>query len=535
MTKRLTNMTVGQFTDALRVEDARRLSELLDERGEWFLRERREGARHGLNQGAQSELKEGAQSELKRGEWDVRVSSGALIFSYWGEAGARVWRIKSWRREGERLLLDAARRAGAQRARLELVPRARVRSARETVASARRAVCERLARLVAEFSGAKIEHARLSIGSRRGEPGRWAQIILRRGRERFAAACPVVALGHEGAESFLSSSLLWLARLEAKPNATRPHRLLLAAPKKLAGAVAERLPLLRDELRHKISVLEIDEGALALTRVSVPDLDELLAARPARLFRPSEPQPSQLTEQIVALAPEAIDVARAQRGETLRFNGLPFARVRSLAGREHAWFGVGGAARRRLLDESNADDLFKLVEELKEHRRADAPDRRHALFRVAPEAWLESILRRDITRLDPGLRLAPLHAQFRVSREGAAARPVDLLALRRDGRLVVVELKVSEDAALALQGADYWRRIEAHRLAGDIVRARLFGDAEVSDEPPLVYLVAPMLRFHHSFATLAHFISTRVETYRFDINEDWRAGVRVVRRCHVNQ
>jgi hypothetical protein len=108
-------------------------------------------------------------------------------------------------------------------------------------------------------------------------------------------------------------------------------------------------------------------------------------------------------------------------------------------------------------------------------------------------------------------------------------RPVDLLALRRDGRLVVIELKVSEDAALALQGADYWRRIHAHQRAGHLRRARLFDDAEVCDDPPLVYLVAPLLRFHRSFHTLACCITPEIEMYRFDLNEDWRAGVRVMR------
>jgi hypothetical protein len=243
-----------------------------------------------------------------------------------------------------------------------------------------------------------------------------------------------------------------------------------------------------------------------------------------------------LTESVVALAPEAIDVVRASRGETLRFRGLTFARVRSVAGREHLWFGVEGAPRRTPLDESSAQDLLKLIESLREHRRADAPDLKHALYRAAPEAWLESLLRRDVTWLDPGLRLAPLHAQFRTTRAGSsAARPVDLLALRRDGRLVVIELKVSEDAALALQGADYWRRVEAHRRQGNVSRARLFGDAPVADEPALVYLVAPMLRFHRSFQTLARALRPNIETYRLDLNEDWRAGVRVVRRCHVNQ
>ncbi|MGB8510504.1 MAG: hypothetical protein WCD76_19175, partial [Pyrinomonadaceae bacterium] len=180
-------------------------------------------------------------------------------------------------------------------------------------------------------------------------------------------------------------------------------------------------------------------------------------------------------------------------------------------------------------------ELLWLLEELSEHRRADAPNRRHALYKAAPESWLESALRRDITRLDPGLRLSPLHAQFRVARggDGGGSRPVDLLALRHDGRLVVIELKVSEDVALPLQAADYWRRITAHHQAGRIRRARLFDDAEIADEPPLIYAVAPLLRFHRTFQTLAHAVAPEIEMYRFDLNEDWRAGVRVVRRSRA--
>ncbi len=81
-----------------------------------------------------------------------------------------------------------------------------------------------------------------------------------------------------------------------------------------------------------------------------------------------------------------------------------------------------------------------------------------------------------------------------------------------------------------LQGADYWRRINSHHRAGHIRRARLFADAFISDTPPLVYLVAPLLRFHRSFHTLARCLSPQIEIYRFDLNEDWRTGVRVARR-----
>ncbi|MDQ3745676.1 MAG: hypothetical protein M3444_14965, partial [Acidobacteriota bacterium] len=422
--------------------------------------------------------------------------------------------------------------------------------------------CARLASLVCEAASVRVaERVSLSAGARRGEPGRWARIVLRRGRGRVAATGPVTRVGAEVAEDFLASALLWHARLEGSTrearlrDATRDARQLqlwLVAPPELTAAVCERVALLREGLRALTSVFEVDEQGRALTRLRVPALDDLLEAHAPRLFRQASPPSSEFTERVSALAPEAVDVLLSRRGETLRFNGLPFARVRRLMGREHVWFGVEGTRKRRLLDEESAADFFKLFAELREHRRADtskghradaleghradAADRRHALYRAAPEAWLESLLRRDITRLDPGLRLAPLHAQFRATgpQTPAAARPVDLLALRRDGRLVVVELKVSEDAALALQGADYWRRVEQQRRSGYLTRARLFGDAGVAGEPPLVYLVAPMLRFHRSFAALARALTPRIETYRLDINEDWRAGVRVVRRQRLD-
>ena len=81
-------------------------------------------------------------------------------------------------------------------------------------------------------------------------------------------------------------------------------------------------------------------------------------------------------------------------------------------------------------------------------------------------------------------------------------------------------------------GADYCQRVEAHRRRGHISSAKSFGERELSDESPLVYLVAPTLRFHASFRT--KMIAPDVEIYRFDINEDWRSGVRVVRRERVN-
>lgn len=512
-----------RLTTQADADDARRsILELLDARDLWLCTEGR--AR--------------APFELCRGAWELRRSptgARALLFAYDGASGSRVWRVTGWETRGETLLLDVAGRLGAVRATLELRPRATAAEGREAITAARLALCWRLAeRVCAAWPGGRVEWARLSAGARRGEPGRYARALLRRGRERLAVTGPVVALGPADSDAFVASALLWFLRLSPSKGLGPPRRLRLVAARTLAEAAAERAALLRADLRTSIEVFATAEGVAEHEPVRVPELCELLAQAP-RLTLPRVEGLSETAAAVGALAPEAIDVVRARRGETLRFRGLTFARVRRVAGREMAWFGVGEARRRRVLDERSWPELLRLVAELSEHRRADSSVRSHALFRAAPEAWLESLLRRDVTRLDPGLRLAPVHAQFSPARPkaGAAARPVDLLALRRDGRLVVIELKVSESAALPLQAADYWRRLAAQHAAGHVRRARLFGDAEISDDPPLVYAVAPLLRFHRSFQTLARCLSPSIELYRYDLNEDWRSGVRVARRVRV--
>ncbi|MFL6227611.1 MAG: hypothetical protein ACJ741_02400 [Pyrinomonadaceae bacterium] len=528
---------------AEREEAHESLRALLASRGEWFCAEIAGSVR-----GADSFR---APVCLRAGDFEVRASGGALHFSCWTETGARAWRVAAWEWAGGKLLLSVARRAGAARATLELVPRASAREGAAAVAAARREACERWAEAIrAHIPGAQIESVRLSAGARRSEPGRYARVLLRRGRrELIAATGALVALRAHETDAMLASALTWWLRLgdggrgKGGSRSDGAARLFIVASRELAQPVAERVALLRGDVRRAIELFESDALDVAtkadqletprLTEVEIPRLESLLDG--ARTFRYA-PRfgMSEAAAQFVALAPGEIDVIRARHGETVRFNGLAFARVRRVAGLERVWFGAAGSGQRLLLDEANARELSKLLDELAAHRRDDAVDRRHAYFRAAPEAWLESILRRDVTRLDPGLVVSPLHVQFRASRESAGARPVDLLALRRDGRLVVIELKVSEDAALSIQGADYWRRVEAHRLNGDLRRSRLFGDLEIADEPPLVYLAAPVFRFHRGFQTLARTVSPEIEMFRFDLNEDWRAGVRVVRRSRAN-
>ena len=82
-------------------------------------------------------------------------------------------------------------------------------------------------------------------------------------------------------------------------------------------------------------------------------------------------------------------------------------------------------------------------------------------------------------------------------------RFIDLLGIHADGQLVVIELKVGEEAELPFQGLDYWLRVEWHRKREDFTRRGYFRGLAIKDAPALVYLVAPRLRFHRNFSALA--------------------------------
>ncbi|HEX3248730.1 MAG TPA: hypothetical protein VHS05_04825 [Pyrinomonadaceae bacterium] len=478
---------------------------------------------------------DGAPQSLRRDELEIALVHGKLVFSCWTEKGNRCWHVLDWHWNGQLLELETSRRLGRQRALMQLVPRASAKNAALMIRAARELRCERVAQLAAAFeAGTRIERLSLSRGTKPGQPGRYAQVVLLRRQERIAITGPVVPSQPATVDAFLSSALLWFRRTSDRIKPPFVEQLWLIVSPELLKPLLYRVALLRCRLRNIVRVFRVDDALTLLAEERCPEKQELWRKKLARFPPVAAATNSELSTAIIAEAPEAIDVVHARHGETLRYFGLPFARVRSLLGREKVWFGID-RAHRRLLDETTWNEWQELLDDLRRHRSAAAVDHRHAFYRAAPEAWLESLLRRDITQLDPGLIIAPLHAQFRTARGAKLGiRPIDLLALRQDGRLVVIELKVSEDREHVLQGADYWRRVEAHRRRGHIAKANLFGARKIIDEPPLVYLVAPTLRVHPSFQTLAHCISSDIEIYRFDINEDWRSGVRVMRRQRVN-
>ena len=73
----------------------------------------------------------------------------------------------------------------------------------------------------------------------------------------------------------------------------------------------------------------------------------------------------------------------------------------------------------------------------------------------------------------------------------------------------MIELKASEDIQMPMQAVDYWLRVRRHQREGDFQRFGYFNGIELDSKPPLVWLVAPGLRFHSSTETVLKYLSAR--------------------------
>jgi hypothetical protein len=107
---------------------------------------------------------------------------------------------------------------------------------------------------------------------------------------------------------------------------------------------------------------------------------------------------------------------------------------------------------------------------------------------------------------------------------------LDLLTVTSDGRLATLELRAAEHIHVPLQAANYWLRIRRHLQQDDFPRYGFFTGIELQPAAPIVYLVAPSLRFHPTTDPLLRHLSPEIEVVRVGLAESWRRGRRVVMR-----
>ena len=367
-------------------------------------------------------------------------------------------------------------------------------------------------------------------------------------------AWAVIAVNEEETQAIfdgiLTLGILWLHHCRESGDGRKVYQgLKLIVPRGMATLTLSRLAWLNTNVAQW-ELWELDQQTEELEQRDSADHGNLTTRL---VHAPNEEAARErfgdAAARVMALVPDAMRGVVEQRirsGTELAFllHGLEFARTRmgysgnSFNSQQEITFGAG-ANETPLTDESEGE-LRELLARLFARRNA-AGDKRDPLYRLQPERWLESVLRRDVEPLD--IHLDKAHVYTQVPAFAAADRGMlDLLGVTADGRLAVIELKAEEDLHLALQGLDYWIRVRWHHLQtsdsatgpsfglGEFQRHGYFGGLRLSEEAPRLYLVAPALRVHPATEVVLRYLSPRVEWVLVGLDERWRAKAKAVWR-----
>ncbi len=319
----------------------------------------------------------------------------------------------------------------------------------------------------------------------------------------------------------LSFGLLWLDYLRKREPKTAIKGLVLFLPAGQERTTCLRL-LYLDESKASFTVFTCSPEGYE-QRVDIRDYGNL----DTHLQTVRKPSPMTLAEsdtwirqlcQIPGV--EAIDCNDGS--VSVRVRGLEFAN------RTGESF-VFGLETKYPVRASNVPEIEALARHLSVRRSGNHPDRRNLLYQVNTEQWLESQVRGALQDLDAGLIPVPLYGQVPAFAGGERGL-IDLLAVDTSGRLVVIELKASEDIHLPMQALDYWMRVKWHVDREEFTPNGYFTGISLVKHPPRMLLVAPALSFHSSSEIILGYLSPLIDVERLGIAMNWRSNLQVVFR-----
>jgi hypothetical protein len=484
--------------------------------------------------------------DMREAKYRLATEHGRCTLHLWGEERNLVRRVTATTMRNGVLRLSTHRFGQTKPQTLELVADRdrRTPSTREATRVKYLRVLERV--LLRSFPEFKTNAFRTAMDLEKSFGPAYARGSLVQGQKAWA----VIAVNEEETQAtvdgILTLGILWLQHCRESGDGRRLYQgLKLIVPRGMAMLTLSRMAWLNANVAQW-ELWELDQRTEELDQRDAADHGNLTT----RLMHAPNEQAAQerfaeSKARVMALVPETMRETVEQRirsGTEMAFllHGLEFARVRmgyagnSFNSAQEITFGAG--ANETPLTEENETELRELVARLFARRIAGG-DKRDPLYRMQPERWLESVLRRDVEPLDA--HLDGTHVYTQVPAFAAADRGMlDLLGVTDDGRLAVIELKADEDLHLALQGLDYWVRVRWHHLQnpdnvtglGEFQRHGYFGGMRLSSEAPRLYLVGPALRIHPATEVVLRYLSPRVEWILVALDERWRAKVKAVWR-----
>lgn len=487
--------------------------------------------------------------DMRTARYSVSESHSRCLLQLWSDQRNVVRTVVETQHRAQCLRLLTRRMGAPKPQTLELVPSSdrRTPTARD---AARRNYLRLLQRVLTRtFHTSKVDGLRSAMDLEHSFGPAYARGRLLRGTS--ADSVIAVSSAESGAiiDGVLTLGILWLDHCRAHCDSRRHFGgLKVVVPPGAWRTTAERMAWL-NHAAADLQLWTLDERTEELAQVDFRDIGNL-DARLAHAFSAEAALDRCRAgiDRLMSLLPEGARslVELRPRSATevcLLLHGLDFARVRhglsanSFARVDEITFGAG--ANETPLTSENEAPARELFSRLFLSRHAEGAHS-DALFRLQPERWLESRLRRDIDELMPDLRGDLFYSQVPALSNGERGM-LDLLTLDHNGRLAVIEVKADEDLHLPLQALDYWIRVRAlnddrrategsRRPLSAFERQGYFADAEVSSLPPRLLLAAPVLRIHPANEPVLRYFSPEVEWELIALSEHWRREQKIVFR-----
>jgi hypothetical protein len=466
--------------------------------------------------------------DLTSASWRVDFQFDKLLFEAWNSSRTFTRRVEEAAyRESDRLGVFVRRPHARETSILEFreFQSKKRRSKPEGRSTYRR---EFVAMLQQEFPGWRLENVSNRSDREHSLSTWYTRGLMRQGRTGYAFLGLSKDEAPAAADSVLAFGLIWLKwlRERASAKATVPG-LRIYLPSEAVELNAQRASAI-NRRALKLDLFEWNGGKERPNRT-----DEKASIVEARLV------PHRLNEALIArhrgllreLLGETVDrlmLTTDSSGKfvSVRVAGLEIVRIEGDLSPK-IYFGLEGSIRR--LNESNAEDFRSFVAHVLDRRNAESGDTADLFYRLQSERWLESMLVSDISRIDPNLSpdfVYPQVPAFTRTDRGV----IDILAITRDGRLAVIELKLEEQIDLPFQALDYWLRVERLRQMKRFQDYGYFTGVTIQDAPPLLYLVVPAFRFHSTTTSLLRYLDPRISVVQVGINDQWRRGIKVLFR-----
>ncbi|MCY7375256.1 MAG: hypothetical protein LH472_04710, partial [Pyrinomonadaceae bacterium] len=160
------------------------------------------------------------------------------------------------------------------------------------------------------------------------ENGRFAEIVFAPSNKKQIAVLADVS-DRAAPENLLTTAVLWAVKLGSRKK-NPVAAVWILAEKKLYANLRKLHALLAEHWKSKITIKEV---AREHSKTPENRIKEKRKLETADLWREKPPKisvaeainPSQTATEIIKLSPDKIDVIFSKHGETVRFQGLPFA------------------------------------------------------------------------------------------------------------------------------------------------------------------------------------------------------------------